>query len=39
VGVLGAVFLLKENLETYQITGTFIVIVSLLLASYISSKN
>ncbi len=39
VGVLGAVFLLKENLETYQITGACIVIVSLLLASYISSKN
>ncbi len=39
VGVLGAVFLLNENLETYQITGAFIVIVSLLLASYISSKN
>ncbi len=39
VGVLGAVILLKENLETYQITGAFIVIVSLLLASYISSKN
>ena len=39
VGVLGAVFLLKENLEIYQITGAFIVIVSLLLASYISSKN
>ena len=39
VGVLGAVFLLKENLETYQIFGAFIVIVSLLLASYISSKN
>ena len=39
VGVLGAVFLLKENLETYQITGAFIVILSLLLASYISSKN
>ena len=39
VGVLGAVFLLKENLETYQITGALIVIVSLLLASYISSKN
>ncbi len=39
VGVLGAVFLLKENLETYQISGAFIVIVSLLLASYISSKN
>ena len=39
VGVLGAVFLLKENLETYQIAGACIVIVSLLLASYISSKN
>ena len=39
VGVLGAVFLLKENLENYQIAGAFIVIVSLLSASYISSKN
>ena len=39
VGILGAVFLLKENLETYQITGAFIVIISLLSASYISSKN
>ena len=39
VGVLGAVFLLKENLEIYQITGAFIVIISLLLASYISGKN
>jgi drug/metabolite transporter (DMT)-like permease len=39
VGVLGAVFLLKENLETYQIAGAFIVIISLLSASYISSKN
>ena len=39
VGVLGAVFLLKENLETYQIAGAFIVIISLLLASYISSRN
>ena len=39
VGVIGAVFLLKENLETYQITGAFIVIISLLSASYISSKN
>ncbi len=39
VGVLGAVYLLKENLETYQIVGACIVIVSLLLASYISSKN
>ena len=39
VGVLGAVFLLKESLETYQIAGAFIVIISLLLASYISSKN
>ena len=39
VGVLGAVYLLKENLEIYQIAGACIVIVSLLLASYISSKN
>ena len=39
VGVLGAVYLLKENLETYQIAGACIVIVSLLSASYISSKN
>ena len=39
VGVLGAVFLLKENLETYQIAGAFIVIISLLSASYISSKS
>ena len=39
VGVLGAVFLLKENLVTYQIAGAFIVIISLLSASYISSKN
>ena len=39
VGVLSAVYLLKENLETYQIAGACIVIVSLLLASYISSKN
>ena len=39
VGVLGAVYLLKENLETYQIAGACIVIVSLLLASYISRKN
>ena len=39
VGVLGAVYLLKENLETYQIAGAFIVIISLLSASYISSKN
>ena len=39
VGVIGAVFLLKENLGTYQIAGAFIVIISLLSASYISSKN
>ena len=39
VGVLGAVFLLKENLANYQIVGAFIVIISLLSASYISSKN
>ena len=39
VGVLGAVFLLKENLETYQIIGASIVIISLLSASFISRKN
>ena len=39
VGVLGAVFLLKENLETYQMIGASIVIISLLSASFISSKN
>ena len=39
VGVLGAVFLLKENLETYQIIGALIVIISLLSASFISSRN
>ena len=39
VGVLGAVFLLKENFETYQMIGASIVIISLLSASFISSKN
>ena len=39
VGVIGAVFLLKENLEIFQITGAFLVIITLLLASYICSKN
>ena len=39
VGVLGAVFLLKENLETYQMIGASIIIVSLLSASFSSSKN
>ena len=39
VGVLGAVFLLKENLETYQVIGASIVILSLLSASFISSRN
>ena len=39
VGVLGAVFLLKESLDTYQIIGAVIVIISLLSASYITSKN
>ncbi len=39
VGVLGAVFLLKENLETYQIIGASIVIISLLSASFISRRN
>ena len=39
VGVLGAVFLLKENLETYQMIGASIVIISLLSASFISHRN
>ena len=39
VGVLGAVFLLKENLETYEMIGASIVIISLLSASFISSRN
>ncbi len=39
VGVLGAVFLLNENLETYQMIGASIVIISLLSASFISRKN
>ena len=39
VGVLGAVFLLKENLETYQMFGASIVIISLLSASFISRRN
>ena len=39
VGVLGAVFLLKENLETYQMIGASIVIISLLSASFFSSRN
>ena len=39
VGVLGAVFLLKENLETYQMIGASIVIICLLSASFISRRN
>ncbi len=39
VGVLGAVFLLKENLENYQMIGASIVIISLLSASFISRRN
>ncbi len=39
VGVLGAVFLLKENLEIYQMIGASIVIISLLSASFISLRN
>ena len=39
VGVLGAVFLLKENFETYQMIGASIVIISLLSASFISRRN
>ena len=39
VGVLGAVYLLNENLETYQMIGASIVIISLLSASFISNRN
>ena len=39
IGVLGAVFLLKENLETYQMIGASIVIISLLSASFITHRN
>ena len=39
VGVLGAVFLLKENLEIYQMIDASIVIISLLSASFISRRN
>jgi len=39
VGVLGAVFLLIQNLETYQMIGASIVIISLLSASFIRSRN
>ena len=39
IGVLGAVFLLKENLEIYQMIGASIVIISLLSASFISRRN
>ena len=39
VGVLGAVFLLKENLETNQMIGASIVIISLLSASFITHRN
>ena len=39
IGVLGAVFLLKENLETYQMIGASIVIISLLSAYFISRRN
>ncbi len=39
VGVLGAVFLLNENLETYQMIGASIVIISLVSASFISNRN
>ena len=39
VGVIGAVILLRESLEFYQIIGAIIVIMSLLSASYMTSKN
>ena len=38
VGVLGAYYLLREELELYQIIGALVVIISLLLASIINNK-
>ena len=39
VGVLGAVFLLNETLELYQFIGTVIVILSLIIATFLSRKG
>ena len=38
VGVLGAVILLNETLELYQFIGAFIVILSLIIATFLSRK-
>ena len=38
VGVLGAVFLLNETLELYQFIGAVIVILSLIIATFLSRK-
>lgn len=39
VGVLGAVFLLNETLELYQFIGAIIVILSLIIATFLSRKG
>ena len=39
VGVLGAVFLLNETLELYQFIGALIVILSLIIATFLSRKG
>ena len=39
VGVLGAVFLLNETLELYQFIGAVIVILSLIIATFLSRKS
>ena len=39
VGVLGAVFLLNETLELYQFIGAVIVILSLIIATFLSRKG
>ena len=39
VGLLGAVFLLNETLELYQFIGAVIVILSLIIATFLSRKG
>ena len=39
VTIIGAVLLLGETLEIYQILGAFIVLLSLALANYLTSKS
>ena len=39
VGILGAVFLLNETLELYQFIGAVIVILSLIIATFLSRKG